>query len=253
MHDNRTSDQPEAAGPTLADLDVGELTAALGASDMPARVRDAPRDQVTAWAQQGLDRLGADAVRERAERTAARNGAYPNHTAEQQAEYHSMWPSAARLRAANDAGHGLRKHLAAELTGAPESEVQFSGRPAAYEAERQGHIDSVANARRVFAEREAQAREVGDAAETWANGTLAKQMGEALNELGADESGRPALYKPPAAEISHVDTEAECRAEAAAIFSTPEATPDEVSWAGNWGAEAETAEAAEPEMELEAV
>lgn len=123
----------EATGPVLAGLDVGELSEALGASDMPARCRSASRGQLAAWAQQGLDRLGADAVRERAERTRTlRLGAVcGTNTPGQNAEYSRLWPSAARDRQAVDSAYTLRTRLAAEILGVAETEVSLSGRPAA--------------------------------------------------------------------------------------------------------------------------
>ena len=105
MPSNRTSDaHAEAAGPTLADLSVSELSAALGASDMPARGwRSVSRDQLAAWARQGIDRIGVQAVRERAERTAyldyGERGIGTNTPAES-AELRGMWPSVGRLDAA---------------------------------------------------------------------------------------------------------------------------------------------------------
>jgi hypothetical protein len=102
--------------PALAGLDASELAEALGASDMPARVRGASREQLAAWGQQGLDRLGADGVRGRAEQTRhLRLGAVcGTNTPEQNAELHHLWPSFVREQAATDAAFGLGTRLAAE-------------------------------------------------------------------------------------------------------------------------------------------
>ena len=110
--------------PALTGLDASELAEALGASDMPARVRGASREQLAAWGQQGLDRLGADGVRDRAEQTRhLRLGAVcGTNTPEQNAEYTRLWPSAARDRQAADAAYTLRPRLANEAavsTGTP--------------------------------------------------------------------------------------------------------------------------------------
>lgn len=135
MPSNGTSAAAEAAAPALADLTVSELTAALGASDMPARGwRSAPRGQLGAWAQQGLDRRGIQAVRETAERTAdldyAERGTATATPAER-AELRGMWPSTRRLDAARDGAYQLRQQLVADRLGVPDREVSLSSRPAA--------------------------------------------------------------------------------------------------------------------------
>ncbi|HET6190484.1 MAG TPA: hypothetical protein VFE59_26210 [Trebonia sp.] len=124
----------ERLGPTLADLDAAELTEALGASDMPARARSASRGQLAVWAQQGLDRLGADGVRDRAEQTRhLRLGAVcGTNTPEQNAELHRLWPSAARERHAADAAYGLGRAEARTAGPSAAAEAAVStGTPAA--------------------------------------------------------------------------------------------------------------------------
>jgi hypothetical protein len=140
MPSNGTSGRPQAAGPTLVDLSVNELTAALGASDMPARGwRNASHEQLAAWVQQGLDRRGADGVRVTAERTAYLDYGERGTgviTPAERAELRGMWPSVRRLDAAYDGAYRLRRQLAVDLVGVPETEVPSSTRPAVAEAAR---------------------------------------------------------------------------------------------------------------------
>jgi hypothetical protein len=132
MRSNLISRRPRVTGPTLADLDVYQLAEALGASDMPPRARDASREQLAAWAQQGLDRLGADAVRDRADRTTRLDygSVVRTNTPEQTAELRGLWPSVRHLDATRETAFGLRKHLAAGILGVSEREIGPSGRAA---------------------------------------------------------------------------------------------------------------------------
>ncbi|HET6190483.1 MAG TPA: hypothetical protein VFE59_26205 [Trebonia sp.] len=101
---------------------------------MPPRGgRAASREQLTAWAQQGLDRLGAEAVHSRAERThfLAKQSAFGTAAPEDTAELRGMWASDRQLQNATDAAFGLRSHMAAELLGVPEEHLGFSSHPAA--------------------------------------------------------------------------------------------------------------------------
>lgn len=261
MPSNRTSAQPGIAGPTLADLDVSELTAALGASDMPVRARGASREQLAAWAQQGLDRLGADAIRERAERTAyldyGERGIGVSTPAER-AELRGMWPSVRRLDAANDAAYDLRKQLAADLLRAPEIGVEHSGRPAVAVATEKD-LRNAKGAREHAVKQAEAAREAGD--EELARGAdgLAGIMDADVRRRQAAEAERLRLAEaaaPKATVTAGLDpaaVQAERHTTIEETFSDPQATRVEIAWALNWSAEAEAAEPAasvEPEAAI---
>jgi hypothetical protein len=106
------------AGPDiLAGLDVTQLTVALGASDMPARARNVSHEQLAAWAEQGISRVGMRYVELAAKVTHhidyAERG-IGTATSHEVAILRGVWPSAQRLDAAYDGAYALRKHLAAE-------------------------------------------------------------------------------------------------------------------------------------------
>jgi hypothetical protein len=106
---------------------------------MPTRSRGASREELAVWAREGVDLIGVQAVREKAERTAyldyGERGIGTNTPAES-AELRGMWPSVRRLDAANNGAYQLRRALAADLLGVPVTEVEYSARPGAAAGER---------------------------------------------------------------------------------------------------------------------
>ncbi|HEY2579498.1 MAG TPA: hypothetical protein VGI74_24575 [Streptosporangiaceae bacterium] len=89
----------------MSGLSASELAVALYASDVPLRNRrdlDVPVGQLTAWAAQGLARLGAGLIWWRDYRTRQINGKDQLSDSDR-AEHKQMWPSARRERLANDA------------------------------------------------------------------------------------------------------------------------------------------------------
>jgi hypothetical protein len=125
MHNHGTAllDRPEAApdltppleyawhrpadAPDVHDLSRTELTVAVYASDAPLRSwRDLDsmrREELLAWAAQGLDRLGEELTWWYAWRTRALGGHEDTWTADDRAEWKRMWPKARRESLANDA------------------------------------------------------------------------------------------------------------------------------------------------------
>jgi hypothetical protein len=106
-----TIERPAA---TVASLSYGELSVALNASDMPGtHAPGVGLRQLSAWAQQGLDRLGADTVRRIDQRTRALASRYESGelTAAERAEYRRMWPSQRRRNTAISHAYHLTSAL----------------------------------------------------------------------------------------------------------------------------------------------
>jgi hypothetical protein len=102
---------------------------------MPARARGASSEQLAAWAQQGISRVGIEYVQLAAKVTHhidyAERGT-GTATPQEVAILRSVWPSTRRLETAIDGAYDLRKHL--EAGAGPEAESAVSGAAAQYSA-----------------------------------------------------------------------------------------------------------------------